>query len=86
MSLANSPSKLLRCSIYVSKFESEGGAMSECARACACGLPPTATVDGLDIEAAGPSVLLEENFLDLFRGSLWLHLVKGCHLSCMEAS
>ena len=48
--------------------------MSECARACACGLPPTATVDGLEIEAAGPVVLLEI-FSDLFRGSLWLHLV-----------
>ena len=50
--------------------------MSECARACACGLLPTATVDGLEIEAAGPLVLLE-NFPDLFRGSLWLHLVYG---------
>ena len=33
--------------------------MSECARACAYGLPSTATVDGLEIEAAGPLVLLE---------------------------
>ena len=48
--------------------------MSGCARACACGLPPTATVDGLEIEAAGPVVLLG-NFPDLFRGSLWLRLV-----------
>ena len=31
--------------------------MSECARACAYGLPPTAAVDGLEIEAAGPLVL-----------------------------
>ena len=50
--------------------------MSRCARACACGLPPTATVDGLEIEAAGPLVLLE-NFPELFRGSLWLRLVSG---------
>ena len=44
--------------------------------ACACGLPATATVDGLEIEEVGPLVLLE-NFPDLFRGSLWLHLVNG---------
>ena len=37
---------------------------------------PTATVDRLEIEAVGPLVLLE-NFPDLFRGSLWLHLVNG---------
>ena len=62
---------------YVSEMsfsESEGDAMSESALVYACGLPPTATVDGLEIEAVGPLVLLE-NFLDLFRGSLWLHLV-----------
>ena len=39
--------------------------------------PPTATVDELEIEAVGPLVLLEENFPDLFRDSLWLHLVYG---------
>ena len=37
---------------------------------------PTATVDKFEIEAVGPLVLLE-NFPDLFRGSLWLHLVNG---------
>ena len=62
--------------LSLSFSESEGGAMSEGARECACGLPPTATVDGLEIEAAGPLVLLE-NFPDLVRGSLWLHLVYG---------
>ena len=80
MSLANSPSELPRSSTFAFlslRFsESEDDAMSECARACAYGLPPTATVDGLEIEAAGPLVLLE-NFPDLFRGSLWLHLVYG---------
>ena len=33
--------------------------IQECARACACGLPPTATVGGLEIEAVGPLILLE---------------------------
>ena len=37
---------------------------------------PTATFDKFEIEAVGPLVLLE-NFPDLFRGSLWLHLVNG---------
>ena len=50
--------------------------IQECAHACAYGLPPTATVDGLEIEAAGPLILLE-NFPDLFRGSLWFHFVYG---------
>ena len=35
---------------------------------------PTATVDGLRSKRWGPLVL-PENFPDLFRGSLWLHLV-----------
>ena len=64
---------------YVSKMrfsESEGDAMSEGALVCACGLPPTTSVDGLQIEAVGPLVLLE-NFPDFVRGSLWLHLVYG---------
>ena len=47
------------------------------ARACAYGLLPTAMVDGPEIEAAGPLILLKKNFPDLFRGSLWLHLVCG---------
>ena len=55
MSLANSPSLIRRSSTFtflnLSFSESEGGAMSECARACAYGLPPTVTVDGLEIEA-----------------------------------
>ena len=33
-------------------------------------------VDEFEIEAVGPLVLLE-NFPDLLRGSLWLHLVNG---------
>ena len=48
--------------------------IQECARACACGLPPTATVDGLEIEAVGPLILLE-NFPDRFRSSLRLHFL-----------
>ena len=64
---------------YVSKFKLlgvRGWCEVRYARACACGLPPTATVDGLEIEAASPLVLLK-NFPDLFRGSLWLHFVYG---------
>ena len=45
--------------------------------ACAYGLPPTATVVDLRSKRIVLWSYLTENFPDLFRGSLWLHLVNG---------
>ena len=47
------------------------------ARACSYGLPPTAMVDDLRSKRRVLWSSLTENFPDLFRGSLSLHLVNG---------